>query len=156
MERVLAKNFDLLVIGGGSGGLAHAQRAAEYGVRAGVVESGALGGTCVNVGCVPKKVMWYTAEHAHHLTHAADYGFDVEVRGHDWSVLQSRRDAYIERLNGMYAIAVDDARRHRLLLLRDRLGIKPLFYAVTRRHLVIMNAAQQQAFRCAAAYQRGP
>jgi glutathione reductase (NADPH) len=103
----LDKNFDLLVLGGGSGGLAHAQRAADYGMRAGVVESGALGGTCVNVGCVPKKVMWYTAEHAHHLGHAADYGFDVEVKGHDWSVLKSRRDAYIERLNGIYASNLD-------------------------------------------------
>ena len=96
-------NFDLLVLGGGSGGLAHAQRAADYGMRVGVVESGPLGGTCVNVGCVPKKVMWYTAEHAHHLGHAADYGFDVEVKGHDWSVLKSRRDAYVQRLNGIYA-----------------------------------------------------
>jgi glutathione reductase (NADPH) len=100
-------NFDLLVLGGGSGGLAHAQRAADYGMRVGVVESGPLGGTCVNVGCVPKKVMWYTAEHAHHLSHAADYGFDVEVKGHDWSVLKSRRDDYIQRLNGIYASNLD-------------------------------------------------
>jgi glutathione reductase (NADPH) len=61
--------FDLVVIGGGSGGLAHAQRAAEYGVRAAVVEYAALGGTCVNVGCVPKKIMWYGAHHAHHPRH---------------------------------------------------------------------------------------
>jgi glutathione reductase (NADPH) len=100
-------NFDLLVLGGGSGGLAHAQRAADYGMRVGVVESGPLGGTCVNVGCVPKKVMWYTAEHAHHLSHAADYGFDVEVKGHDWSVLKSRRDDYVQRLNGIYASNLD-------------------------------------------------
>ncbi len=96
-------NFDLLVLGGGSGGLAHAQRAADHGMRVGVVESGPLGGTCVNVGCVPKKVMWYTAEHAHHLGHAADYGFDFEVNGHDWSALKSRRDAYVKRLNDIYA-----------------------------------------------------
>jgi len=95
--------FDVVVIGGGSGGLAHAQRAAEYGARAVVVESGRLGGTCVNVGCVPKKVMWYAAETMHHLGHAADYGFDVEVRGHDWAELKRRRDAYIARLNNIYA-----------------------------------------------------
>ena len=99
--------FDLLVIGGGSGGLAHAQRAAEYGARAAAVESGPLGGTCVNVGCVPKKVMWYTAEHAHFHAHAADYGFDLEVRGHDWGELKRRRDAYVKRLNGIYESNLD-------------------------------------------------
>lgn len=99
----MSNDYDLLVIGGGSGGLAHAQRAAEYGARAVVIEEGPLGGTCVNVGCVPKKVMWYAADHAHHLRHAADYGFDVDLRGHDWGLLKKRRDAYIARLNGIYA-----------------------------------------------------
>jgi len=99
----VSDKYDLVVIGGGSGGLAHAQRAAEYGARALVVEYGRLGGTCVNVGCVPKKVMWYTAEHRHRFAHAADYGFDLSVNGHDWLALKSARDAYIERLNGIYA-----------------------------------------------------
>ncbi|MCH7829960.1 MAG: glutathione-disulfide reductase [Proteobacteria bacterium] len=94
--------FDLLVVGGGSGGLAHAQRAAEYGAKAAVVEYGPLGGTCVNVGCVPKKVMWYAAHHAHQLRHAPDYGYDIAVNGHDWGALKKRRDAYIVRLNGIY------------------------------------------------------
>lgn len=98
----MSQHFDLIVIGGGSGGLAHAQRAAEYGARAAVVERGALGGTCVNVGCVPKKVMWYGAHHAHAAALAADYGFDLRVNGHDWRALKDRRDAYIERLNGIY------------------------------------------------------
>jgi glutathione reductase (NADPH) len=98
----LAGEYDLLVIGGGSGGLAYAQRAAEYGARAGVIEYGPLGGTCVNVGCVPKKVMWYAAETRHHLDHAADYGFGVDVDGHDWASLKARRDAYVTRLNGIY------------------------------------------------------
>ena len=99
----MSDKYDLVVIGGGSGGLAHAQRAAEYGARALVVEYGRLGGTCVNVGCVPKKVMWYTAEHMHRFAHAADYGFDLSVHGHDWQALKTARDAYIERLNGIYA-----------------------------------------------------
>jgi len=99
----VTKQFDLLVIGGGSGGLAHAQRAAEYGAKAAVIEYAPLGGTCVNVGCVPKKVMWYAAHHAHQLHHAADYGYDVTVNGHDWSALKRRRDAYVKRLNGLYA-----------------------------------------------------
>jgi len=103
----VTNRYDLLVIGGGSGGLAHAQRAAEYGANAAVVEYGPLGGTCVNVGCVPKKVMWYAAHHAHQFHHAPDYGFDVEVKGHDWSALKTRRDAYIERLIGIYESNLD-------------------------------------------------
>ena len=98
----MKNHYDLIVIGGGSGGLAHAQRAAEYGATVAVVEKGRLGGTCVNVGCVPKKIMWYAASHAHEFGHLADYGFDVELRGHDWAGLKQRRDAYIERLNGIY------------------------------------------------------
>ena len=103
----MAGEYDLLVIGGGSGGLAHAQRAAEYGARAAVVEYGPLGGTCVNVGCVPKKVMWYAAETRHHLDHAADYGFTIDVGGHDWAGLKARRDAYVTRLNGIYENNLD-------------------------------------------------
>ena len=105
-----AKNeFDLIVIGGGSGGIAHARRAAEYGARVAVVEAGRLGGTCVNVGCVPKKVMWYAAAHAHHFEHAEDYGFQVDVRGHDWATIKEKRDAYVERLNGIYARNLDSS-----------------------------------------------
>jgi glutathione reductase (NADPH) len=95
--------FDLISIGGGSGGLACAQRAAEYGAKAAVIESHRLGGTCVNVGCVPKKVMWNAASVALALADAGDYGFDVDVRDNDWTVLKEKRDAYITRLNGIYA-----------------------------------------------------
>ncbi len=103
----MSQKFDLLVIGGGSGGLAHAQRAAEYGARAAVVEYGPLGGTCVNVGCVPKKVMWYAAHFAHQLHHAKDYGYSLGAQSHDWGTLKARRDAYIERLNGIYGRNLD-------------------------------------------------
>jgi glutathione reductase (NADPH) len=98
----MTQSFDLLVIGGGSGGLAHAQRAAEYGARAAVIESGPLGGTCVNVGCVPKKLTWYAAHHANAAAHAGDFGFDLSVNGHDWSALKRKRDAYVARLNDIY------------------------------------------------------
>jgi glutathione reductase (NADPH) len=100
-------SFDLIVIGGGSGGLAHAQRAADYGAKAAVIESGPLGGTCVNVGCVPKKIMWYTAHHAHMLEHARDFGFEVSVKGHAWSDVKKKRDAYISRLNQIYQDNLD-------------------------------------------------
>jgi glutathione reductase (NADPH) len=96
-------DFDLIVLGGGSGGLASAQRAAEYGASVAVFEPNRLGGTCVNVGCVPKKVMWNAAELAQGFALAKDYGFSFELNGHDFGALKAARDAYIERLNGIYA-----------------------------------------------------
>jgi glutathione reductase (NADPH) len=96
-------DFDLIVLGGGSGGLACAQRAAEHGARVLVAESHRLGGTCVNVGCVPKKVMWNAAEIAHALHDSPGYGFVIDVRSHDWGVLKRRRDEYVARLNDIYA-----------------------------------------------------
>ena len=98
----MMSEFDLIVIGGGSGGLAAAQRAAEYGARVALVESHRLGGTCVNVGCVPKKIMWNGAGLAEGLRDAPDYGFAVAAGGHDWPLLKSKRDAYVQRLNGIY------------------------------------------------------
>jgi glutathione reductase (NADPH) len=94
--------FDLISVGGGSGGLACAQRAAEFGAKVAVIESHRLGGTCVNVGCVPKKVMWNAASVALSVTDAGDYGFDVTVGGNDWPELKRKRDAYVLRLNGIY------------------------------------------------------
>jgi glutathione reductase (NADPH) len=101
------REFDLLVIGGGSGGLAAAQRAVEYGARVALFEPARLGGTCVNVGCVPKKVMWNAAELAAALKSAPSYGFDVRTGGHDWAKLKRGRDAYVLRLNGIYERNLD-------------------------------------------------
>jgi glutathione reductase (NADPH) len=103
-------NYDYIVVGGGSGGLASARRAAAHGAKVLLIERGALGGTCVNLGCVPKKIMWNAASHAEHLHDLADYGFDVEVRGMSWSKLAQRRDAYVRRLNELYAknLELDD------------------------------------------------
>lgn len=78
------------------------RRAAMYGASVAIVEAGPLGGTCVNVGCVPKKVMWNTASMNEALHDASDYGFDVKVGKFDWPALKKKRDAYIERLNGIY------------------------------------------------------
>lgn len=94
--------FDLISIGGGSGGLACAQRAAEYGAKAAVIEPQRLGGTCVNVGCVPKKVMWNAASVALTLHDAHGYGFEVKAGESDWAELKRKRDAYVLRLNGIY------------------------------------------------------
>ena len=103
------KEYDLIAIGGGSGGVATARRAAEYGARVLLIEGARLGGTCVNVGCVPKKVMWYASNIAQTLEDAAGYGFQVSATSFDWNVLKARRDAYIERLNGIYASMLDKA-----------------------------------------------
>jgi glutathione reductase (NADPH) len=94
--------FDLISVGGGSGGLACAQRAAEYGAKVAVIEPQRLGGTCVNVGCVPKKVMWNAAGVAQALGDAEDYGFKVTRGENDWAELKRKRDAYVLRLNGIY------------------------------------------------------
>src|ERR1700761_266833 len=98
----MTDQYDLIVIGGGSGGLACAQRAVEYGARVLLAESGRLGGTCVNVGCVPKKVMWNAAEIAAVTEDSAGYGFKEGALAHDWSMLKTGRDAYVHRLNGIY------------------------------------------------------
>jgi glutathione reductase (NADPH) len=94
--------YDLIVIGGGSGGLAAAKRAAEYGARVVLVESGRLGGACVNVGCVPKKIMWNAADLAAGLHDAPEYGFRMTADGHDWPLMKQKRDAYVLRLNGIH------------------------------------------------------
>ncbi|MEL7372264.1 MAG: FAD-dependent oxidoreductase, partial [Myxococcota bacterium] len=100
-------HFDYLVIGGGSGGLASARRASKHGAKVGIIESGRLGGTCVNVGCVPKKVMWNAASVAEALHDAQDYGFDVKPGAFDWKKVKDARDAYVQRLNGIYARNLD-------------------------------------------------
>lgn len=99
-----ADHFDYLVIGGGSGGIASARRAAQWGAKVAVVERGALGGTCVNVGCVPKKVM-FNAALVNEMMHAAKhYGFTGVTEGakFDWGAIKASRDKYITRLNGIY------------------------------------------------------
>jgi len=100
----MSETWDLITIGGGSGGLAAAQRAAEYGARVVLLEPKPLGGTCVNVGCVPKKVMWNAATLAHALEDAREYGFALPAGpvAHDWATLRAKRDAYVQRLNGIY------------------------------------------------------
>uniref|UniRef100_A0A8C4S4Z9 Glutathione reductase n=1 Tax=Erpetoichthys calabaricus TaxID=27687 RepID=A0A8C4S4Z9_ERPCA len=98
----MATRFDFLVIGGGSGGLAGARRAAELGASVAVIESHKLGGTCVNVGCVPKKVMWNTAVHAEYVHDHEDYGFHGSNVKFNWRLIKEKRDAYVKRLNEIY------------------------------------------------------
>lgn len=99
----MTKHYDYLAIGGGSGGIASVNRAAMYGKKCAIIEAKALGGTCVNVGCVPKKIMWHAAQlsEAMHL-YSEDYGFDVTVNAFSWQQLIKSRDAYINRVHQSY------------------------------------------------------
>ena len=105
----MSKHYDLLAIGGGSGGLSAAERAAKYGAKTAVIECGPMGGTCVNVGCVPKKVMWYAGMLSHALDDAKGYGFDVQRGDLDWKTLVDGRQAYIKGINDWYHTYLADS-----------------------------------------------
>lgn len=97
------KQYDYIVIGAGSGGIASANRAAMHGKKCALIEAKELGGTCVNVGCVPKKVMWHAAQIAESIhCYGPDYGFDTTVNRFDWTTLVKNRSAYIERIHASY------------------------------------------------------
>lgn len=97
------KHYDYIAIGGGSGGIASINRAASYGKKCVIIEAKHLGGTCVNVGCVPKKVMFYGAQIAEAIhRYAPDYGFDVDVKNFDFAKLVESRQAYIGRIHTSY------------------------------------------------------
>lgn len=97
------KEFDYIVIGGGSGGIASANRAGMHGAKVLLIEGNHIGGTCVNVGCVPKKVMWSASEmRSVMMKQAKEYGFDVTIDEFDFSRLVENRETYIERLHGLY------------------------------------------------------
>ncbi|CAO1617351.1 unnamed protein product [Parajaminaea phylloscopi] len=100
----VSEHYDLVVIGGGSGAMGVSRRAASYGIKAAVIEEdGRLGGTCVNVGCVPKKLMWHAADVAEAVRSADEYGFrGTELKPFDWTYFAEKRDAYVKRLNGIY------------------------------------------------------
>ncbi len=96
-------DYDMIAIGAGSGGLSAVEKAAEFGRKVAVVEAKHLGGTCVNVGCVPKKVMWFAANIATAVKDAPDFGFEVVLKGFDWASLVEKRQAYIKMINDWYA-----------------------------------------------------
>ncbi|RYJ63351.1 glutathione-disulfide reductase [Pseudomonas songnenensis] len=104
----MAYDFDLFVIGAGSGGVRAARFAAGFGARVAVAESRYLGGTCVNVGCVPKKLLVYGAHYAEDIGQAQGYGWTIDGATFDWKTLIANKDREIQRLNGIYrSILVD-------------------------------------------------
>lgn len=97
------REYDIIAIGGGSGGIATMNRAGEHGAKAAVIEEKKLGGTCVNVGCVPKKIMWYGAQIAESFHHyGPDYGFTSSDVQFDFAKLRQNREAYIDRARSSY------------------------------------------------------
>ena len=105
----MAYDFDLFVIGGGSAGVRSARIAAGHGARVGVAEERFWGGTCVNVGCVPKKIMVNAAEYGAWAEDAAAFGWSIETHGHDWAELAAARDAEVARLSGIYGRLLGNA-----------------------------------------------
>ena len=99
-------HFDYLVIGGGSGGIATANRASMHGAKVGLIEAKHLGGTCVNVGCVPKKAMWFAGQISDAVHYGPDYGFDLDreevLKNFSWKKMIESRDAYIGRIHQSY------------------------------------------------------
>ena len=101
-------HYDMIAIGAGSGGLSAVERASEYGKKCLVIEVKTIGGTCVNVGCVPKKVMWFAANAATHINSAQGFGFDVEVKSFSWKKLKEGRDNYIKGITNWYDGYLED------------------------------------------------
>ncbi|MHA3065303.1 glutathione-disulfide reductase [Lacticaseibacillus saniviri] len=96
------ETYDYIVIGGGSGGIGSANRAGLHGAKVLVIEADAIGGTCVNRGCVPKKIMWQAAQISHEFDFAGDYGLNFKDEGLDWQKLTKNREAYIKLMHTYY------------------------------------------------------
>lgn len=103
MADTAIQEYDYICLGGGSGGIASANRAAKHSAKVALIEAKAIGGTCVNVGCVPKKAMWFGAQVAEAINlYAPDYGFDVTLNHFSWERLVASREAYIDRIHQSY------------------------------------------------------
>lgn len=98
----MTKQYDMIAIGAGSGGLSAVERASEYGKKCLIIEAKTIGGTCVNVGCVPKKVMWFAANAATQINNAQGFGFNIEVKNFSWKKLKQGRDNYIKGITDWY------------------------------------------------------
>ena len=128
-------DYDLFVIGAGSGGVRAARMAATYGAKVAIAEEYRVGGTCVIRGCVPKKLMVYASKFAHDFEDAAGFGWTVGETTFDWSTLIARKDAEIDRLNGLY---MKNLERHNVEILQTRAEIEAphrVWLAAEQRHV---------------------
>jgi glutathione reductase (NADPH) len=142
-----ARSFDLVVLGGGSGGIATAVRAALHGARVAMLEPGAIGGTCVNVGCVPKKAMWLASELAEAQKLAHGVGFAGTPGALDWPAFVQRRDTYIENIHASYrarfaAVGVESIAEYGRFLAPDRIAAGS--DELVARHIVIATGSRPQ------------
>ena len=140
-------DFDLLVIGAGSGGVRAARFAAGFGARVAIVESRYLGGTCVNVGCVPKKLLVYGAHYHEDFAQAAGFGWTLGERQFDWPALIANKNREIERLNGIYrnlllnsGVALLEGHGH----LRDEHSVEVAGQVYRARHILIATGGWPQ------------
>lgn len=135
-------DYDLFVIGAGSGGVRAARMAATYGAKVAVAEEYRVGGTCVIRGCVPKKLMVYASKFSHEFEDAAGFGWTVGESSFDWNTLIERKDAEIDRLNGLYKMNLD---RHNVEIIHSRAEIEAPHRVrlvgedrhVTARHILV-------------------
>ena len=140
-----AFDYDLFVIGAGSGGVRASRFAAALGARVAVAEQGRLGGTCVNVGCIPKKLLSYAAHYAEDFEHASGFGWDVQAEsaappGFDWPRLIANKDREIERLNGVYQRILNGAGVEILqgrATLSGPHGVQVAGRRITARHILL-------------------
>src|SRR5262249_965338 len=110
MPRILARyDYDLFTIGAGSGGVRASRMSARYGARVAVAEERDLGGTCVNLGCIPKKLLVYASAFRREALDAVGFGWTTAPPSHDRRTLVRNKDAEIARLNGVYARLLDEA-----------------------------------------------
>ncbi|WFD42141.1 glutathione-disulfide reductase [Malassezia psittaci] len=141
-------HYDVIVLGGGSGGMGASRRAASYGKKVIVIEEdGKLGGTCVNVGCVPKKLMWHASDIQERLQEAHEYGFEdagksFKVPKVNWNQLAEKRDAYVRRLNGIYdrnleKDKVDYVLGHGKLLGNGRVQVSPSEHGELKKEVML-------------------
>ncbi len=139
------QHYDLIVIGGGSGGLAVAEKAAQYGRKVAIIESRRLGGTCVNNGCVPKKVMWYAANLAHAVDDADSFGIPARRGRTEWQKLVAGRDAYINNINQYWNDYVDHSGIDRIegyASFVDQHSVQANGDSYTADHIVIATGGQ--------------
>ncbi|MCG8437174.1 MAG: FAD-dependent oxidoreductase, partial [Pseudomonadales bacterium] len=132
--------FDLVVIGAGSGGVRAARMAAGHGASVAIIEERFFGGTCVNVGCVPKKLFSYGAHFPQEFSLASDYGYQIDGWTFDWATLRDNKSREIERLNGIYQRILDQAgvtifQGHGTVLGEGRVSVGD--QVLTARHVLV-------------------